>query len=297
MRQGGSVVITGFSKVGVILVNYRDADDTCECIESLRGSDFQSLEVYVIDNDSGDGSCEAIGSRCPEAKVIPLSENIGFGGANNVGMERAFCDGCEAVLLLNNDTIVDKRTISVLAEAVDDATVTVPLMLYFDEPDTVWYGGGHFDHFGIPRHDHFKEPRIFVDDEPVQVDFATGCCIFIPKHVYERVGGFDESYFLYWEDADLSLRFAQNDVHILFCPKSVLWHKVSASTGGEGSPFSYYYETRNRLYAIDKFRLGFKTRLWAYLGLLRGVFSQKPQYENAFKAWCDYRKHRFGKGL
>lgn len=284
-------------KVGVILVNYRGADDTCECIESLRNSDFPSLEVYVVDNDSADGSCEAIEARCPEAKVVPLDENVGFGGANNVGMERAFRDGCDAVLLLNNDTVVDVRMISVLAAAADEATVAVPLMLYFGEPDAIWYGGGHFDGFGIPRHDHFKEPRSSVGGEPAQVSFATGCCIFIPKPVYERVGGFDESYFLYWEDADLSLRFDQKGVRILFCPQAVLWHKVSVSTGGEGSPFSYYYETRNRLYAIEKFGLGPKTRLWAYIGLLRGVLSRKLQYEHALKAWRDYRRHRFGKGL
>lgn len=284
-------------KVGVILVNYRGAEDTCECIESLMSSDFQSLEVYVVDNDSGDGSCGAIESRCPGAKVIPLAENIGFGGANNVGMERAFRDGCDAVLLLNNDTVVDREMVGELASAAGDATVTVPLMLYFGEADMVWYGGGHFDAFGIPRHDHFKESRSTVDARMKQVGFATGCCVFIPKPVYECVGGFDESYFLYWEDADLSLRFAQNNVRILFCPQAVLWHKVSASTGGEGSPFSYYYETRNRLYAIEKFRLGFKTRFWAYLGLLRGICSRKPQYEHALKAWRDYRGRRFGKGL
>lgn len=287
----------GYGKVGVILVNYRGADDTCECIESLRGSDYPSLEVYVVDNDSGDGSCEEIESRYPESKIIPLDENVGFGGANNVGMERAFSDGCDAALLLNNDTVVDGRMVGVLADAADNTTVAVPLMLYFGEPDTVWYGGGHFDGFGIPRHDHFKEPRSAVACETTQVDFVTGCCIFIPKPVYERVGGFDESYFLYWEDADLSLRFTQNGVRILFCPQAVLWHKVSVSTGGEGSPFSYYYETRNRLYAIDKFRLGLKTRIWAYLGLLRGVLSRKPQYAHALKAWGDYRHHRFGKGL
>lgn len=288
---------TGYGKVGVILVNYRGAGDTCECIESLRSVDFPSLEIYVVDNDSGDGSCKEIESRCPEAEVIQLGENIGFGGANNAGMEKAFCDGCDAVLLLNNDTVVDREMVGELASAADDTTVTVPLMLYLGEPDMVWYGGGHFDAFGIPRHDHFKESRSAVGARAEQIGFATGCCVFIPKPVYERVGGFDESYFLYWEDADLSLRFAQNDVRILFCPQAVLWHKVSASTGGEGSPFSYYYETRNRLYAVDKFGLGLKTRFWAYLGLLRGICSRKPQYEHALKAWRDYRGRRFGKGL
>lgn len=290
-------MINEYGKVGVILVNYRGANDTCECIISLRGCKLPYMEIYVVDNDSADGSCEVIEDRCPEAKVVPLDENVGFGGANNVGMERAFRDGCDAVLLLNNDTIVDAEMVGVLATEADDATVTVPLMLYLSEPDTVWYGGGHFDSFGIPRHDHFKESKNSVSVEPSQVGFATGCCMFIPKRVYERVGGFDESYFLYWEDADLSLRFAQNDVRIYFCPRGVLWHKVSVSTGGEGSPFSYYYETRNRLYAIDKFGLGLKTRLWAYLGLVRGVFSRKPQYAYALKAWRDYRHHRFGKGL
>lgn len=286
-----------FGKIGVVLVNYRGADDTCECIESLQRSDFPKVEIYVVDNNSGDGSREAIEMRCPKAEVILLDDNIGFGGANNVGMERAFNNGCDAVLLLNNDTVVDEHMVSSLVESADDETVSAPLMLYFSEPDTVWYGGGHFDVFGIPRHDCFKGKRSDIDDSLRQVDFATGCCVLIPRSVYERIGGFDESYFLYWEDADLSLRFARGGVRIVFCPHAILWHKVSVSTGGEGSPFSYYYETRNRLYAIDKFQLGWKTKLWAYLGLLRGVVSRKPQYEHALKAWRDYRRRRFGKGL
>lgn len=286
-----------YGKIGVIIVNYCGGNDTCECIQNLRDNDYRMLEIYVIDNNSSDRSCEVIEYKYPDIKIIHLDENIGFGGANNIGIERAFGDGCDAVLLLNNDTVVERRAIGKLVAAINDETVSVPLMLYYDEPDIVWYGGGHFDSFGIPRHDYFKEPQIAVEKKQRPVSFATGCCMLIPKHVYERVGGFDITYFLYWEDADLSIRFAKNGIHILFCPEAIIWHKVSTSTGGEGSPFTYYYETRNRLYAISKFHLGLKTKIWAYLGLFRGVCSRKPQYIHAFKAWRDYRQHRFGKGL
>lgn len=282
--------------IGVILVNYRDAQDTCDCIDSLFKSDYKKIQIYVVDNASNDESIRIFEEKYHDKIcLISLPDNVGFGNANNIGIEHAFENGDDAVLILNNDTIVDKKMINILKQNITDNEIAVPLMLYHDDPSLIWYAGGRFDRFGIPRHIDYRNDISKVDLRQCYVDFATGCCFLMTRNVYERVGGFDGNYFLYWEDADLSIRLQQHDVKIKFCPDAVLWHKVSSSTGGEASPISYYYGTRNRLYAISKFHLGFLTKLWAYLSLIRGCISKKPQYEFVKKAYIDYKNGSFGK--
>lgn len=287
-------VVSGFS-IGVVLVNYKGAADTFECIDSLEASDWPRLRVYVVDNASADGIGEALSDR-RAVKVIELHENVGFGAANNVGFGQAFADGCDAVLALNNDTVVDRGMISALAAHVDGKTVVVPLMLYHDQPDLVWYGGGAFDRLCIPHHEHMRERISDVKWREREVMFVTGCCFLVTRAVWERIGGFDDAYFLYWEDVDLSIRWKQSGVRMFFVPEAKLWHKVSSSTGGEGSPLSYYYNLRNWLYTMDKYHVDFLSRLRPRLTVLKGLLVPH-KHDYALKAWRDYRAGRMGKGL
>jgi GT2 family glycosyltransferase len=116
----------------------------------------------------------------------------------------------------------------------------------------------------------------------------------IPKWVWGKCGGFDPTYFMYWEDVDLSIRMERSGVRIKFVPEAKLWHKVSSSVGGEHSSLAYYYASRNRLYGIRKLSLGLIPRLWAYGGILQGIISREPINEYAAQAYIDYRRGSMG---
>lgn len=285
-------------KVCALIVNYCGFGDTIEAVSSLVAGDVAPDQIILLDNNSPDGSGERL-SRfyrgCSRIRVILLKDNIGFGGANNVGMDIAFSNGHDYALLINNDTYASKALLSNLLKSADENSVSVPLICYYSKRNTIWYGGGRFDRFMRPLHNlnglSVEEVNLEVED----VDFATGCCLLIHRDIYLKVGGFDENYFLYWEDADLSIRMKRKGIRILFQPKAVLFHKVSASTGGDLSPIAFYYDARNRLYGIDKLHLGIIPKAVGIFRILLRVPSNKGRYRFAINALVDYLNGRLGK--
>ena len=126
--------------------------------------------------------------------------------------------------------------------------------------DIIWFAGGKADinsgkfyHYRIGRPDKSKEERI------KEVDFITGCCMLIRRDVFERIGLFDKKYFIYCEDIDFCLRVKKAGFKVVYVPTSVIWHKVSTSSGGAFSPRKAYFKYRGMIILIRKFgRLNIK---------------------------------------
>jgi Predicted glycosyltransferases len=214
-------------KIGIVIINYCGAADTIECIDSLLATQGVRKEIYLLDNASPDESGSILqqhysGQR--DVHVQQMETNVGFGAASNLGATLALRAQCTHIVLLNNDTVVDQEMLRFLADASDENTVTAPIMYYYSNPERIWFGGGYFDTYGIPRHEGFGR----IDSGMIashSIEFATGCCMLIPRHVWEMIGGFDEAFFLYWEDVDLSIRMKRQNVDIELIPKAKLWHK------------------------------------------------------------------------
>lgn len=243
--------------VYIILVNYNGTQDTLECVESIRKSDYDNIHTIIVDNNSKD--IEVLKSKLDQEDditIISLNENLGFAKANNVGIEEALNNKANYVLLLNNDTVIENTLISklVMNSQSHGDCVCVPKMYYFSEKNRIWYGGGEINKFtGNAKHSYMNE----LDNENMKlsyVTFATGCCMLIPHNVINKVGMLSTEYFMYCEDTDYCIKILSNNVQILFVPDAHLWHKVSKSTGGDLSPFTNYYITRNRLLYVKKFK-------------------------------------------
>jgi GT2 family glycosyltransferase len=212
--------------------------------------------VVVVDNGSVDGSAEAVEAAFPDAVVIRMGRNAGFSGGVNAGIAVALERGADAVLLLNNDMVVESGFLAPLVQASLQRGVAAVCcqILFADAPDRVWYAGASFHprrgHYG--RNIGFGKAPLPGTSPPYLVDCACGGAMLIRRAAIDEVGLFDEELFAYREDLDWSLRAKQRGRSVVVVPASVVRHRVSASTGGESSPTSLYYDVRNSLTVAER---------------------------------------------
>lgn len=288
-------------KVYIILVNYNGSVDTIECIESLKVIEHSNYEIVVVDNNSTDENKKLLERYSNIAKIIFLDDNLGFSGANNKGIEEALKNNADYILLLNNDTIVEKDFLNVLVETAtannNKCAVTGKINYYYSK-DKIWYGGGEISKWKGNAY-HLNENRSSDEygNEFSEVTFITGCMILIPIGVIKNIGLMSEDYFLYFEDVDFSQKILNAGFKLYYDPKSVIYHKVSASTGTVSNLFLYYY-CRNRLIFI-KNNLGFINRLSAYvvfsLARIKNIISKKENKYIVKEGVMDFLKNKKGK--
>ena len=237
--------------IATILVNYNGINDTIATIESLKQSTVKT-DVIVVDNASKNDEGKKLETICPEITVITNTHNVGFAAANNIGINRAVSMNYDYVLVLNNDVEVEPSMIEELLKYGEKGYVAAPLMFYFSKRNTVWFGGGRINkHTGASEHIDMNKPAS-GNLTPMECSFLTGCCMMIPVSIIDSVGLFDESFFMYCEDSDYSVRLMERGIPMVLNPNAILWHKVGMSTGGGYNMFNTYYNTRNRLLCIKK---------------------------------------------
>lgn len=244
-------------KVLIAVLNWNRAADTIECVASLHNLDYQRFEIVVVDNASTDGSVEALEARFPGLAMLRNPRNLGYAGGNNAGIRYALDRGADCVLVLNNDTVVDKDLVRHLVVAMrrePHAGIVGPLIYDYREPTKVWFAGASIDwatgespHWGLGERDNGQFNRV------IEVERVTGCAMMVSRSVFERVGLFDPDYFLYYEDVDLCVRAAKAGFKSYCVQPAKVWHKESSSTGAtRGSALHAYYHTRNRLLFLHK---------------------------------------------
>jgi GT2 family glycosyltransferase len=244
------------TRVGIVTVTYGSADVLPDFLRSVFAPQPVDFRLYAVDNASRDGTLAAL-AACTDPRLIVIANktNVGVARGNNQGIERALADGCTHVLLLNNDVEFGPELLQGLCAALEQtgADAVVPLMLYWQPSDRVWFGGGRFV---WPRpyptaHENFGrlESEISKDHRPVE--YAPTCCMLLRAEVFTRVGLMDEDYFVYCDDSDFCLRMVRAGCRMDFIPTLRLYHKVSALTGQE-SDFSIRYLTRNTVRFVRK---------------------------------------------
>ncbi len=242
-------------RIAVVVLSWNTCRYTLECLDSLIQQE-QSHIVYIVDNASNDGTAEAVASRFPSAHLIINAENLGFAGGNNVGVDAAFIDGADAVLVLNNDTTLESDAIARLVAAADaypTAGILNPLILFARPPHRVWFAGATLEPWmGRSVHHPYDIPRNEVASDIQPLIRATGCAMLITRTCYECIGGFDESLFLYFEDVDYSLRARDAGFEIFLVPQAIVYHYVSAAAGHPKSASTMYYATRNGIALTDR---------------------------------------------
>ncbi len=227
--------------VYIIIVNWNGKAVTLECLGSLRKLAYPNFRIVLVDNASTDGSVAAVRQSFPDVEVLEMSENLRFAGGNNEGMRHALDQGAAMVLLLNNDTIVAEDFLTRLVSRIctePSAGMVAPKIFYYTDPDRIWFAGGEISMWtGTMQHTGIRHTDDARFNTVQEIDYATGCCILTTREVISRVGMLDESFFIYGEDADWSMRVRRAGYKIYYEPAAHVWHKVSVSSGGHLSGF------------------------------------------------------------
>lgn len=279
------------TKVTAVVLSWNGREDTLACLRSLEGED---VDVIVVDNASVDGTVEAVSG----AQVIRNERNLGYAGGMNTGIRRAVEQGADAVLLLNNDVEVEPGAVSSLTAVAEGAAAVCPVLVFADDPERVWYAGANLD----PTRGYNGRHLTGRLDGVTDTERICGAAVLIPRAAIEQVGLFDESLFAYHEDADWSLRAREQGLRLVVTPDSRVRHKVSASTGGEGSPDALYYSARNLLAVSERhaplsFFGTWRRRVVAIGALLAQALAGRRRRDGArgvLQGWRDLRRGRFG---
>ncbi len=227
-------------KTAVLLVNYNSASHTADCVESLAKGEGRPL-VVVVDNASLPEDLEKLKELEGVNALIRSEENLGFGRGNNLGLQWLLQNTeCQYIFVLNNDTTVEPQTISILESFMDanaDVGATSPRIMFAEDPDLYWYGGGSLNWSrGGARSWKFLEP--YDQNTTVsEVGFMTGCAMFLRRDLVASVKGFDPRFFMYCEDWEFSSRIARSQWKMCYIPTAVIYHEGHASVRGSGENY------------------------------------------------------------
>ncbi|HXD48810.1 MAG TPA: glycosyltransferase family 2 protein [Gemmatimonadaceae bacterium] len=237
--------------VTAIVLNWCNEPDTAACLDSLADSRYDALTVLLVDNGSPDGSGDRLHARFPNLPYLQTGANLGYAGGNNRGMEGAIEQGADYLLVLNNDTLVDPDCVARLVATAEAsaAAVVAPQIRYFDAPDRVWYGGGTFSRARALGLHRLAAPPT-ANGSATAVSFVTGCCFLIRADTVQSLGGFDESFFAYVEDAELSVRLAAAGLTMLYEPSAKVLHRIAPAA--PDTPFQIRQRDRNRRRLVDR---------------------------------------------
>jgi len=244
-------------KIVAVVLNWCGEEVTTHCLRSLLNSDYPHLSTLLVDNGSPDGSGERLRSSFPEVEFLQTGQNLGYTGGNNRGIKRSLERNADYILILNNDTVLDPSAVSKLVETTKNVDGPVggiaPKILYYDDPERIWYAGGEFSPIkGLGL--HWRDGELDRPDEAErirEVSFMTGaCCLFSAEALHE-LEGFDEDFFAYVEDAELSLRMKQAGYTMHYQPAARVIHHCSPP-GTPPSTFQIRQRDLNRRRIMKK---------------------------------------------
>ncbi len=249
--------------ISVIVPNWNGSRYLAGCLDSLRSQSYRQFEVLVVDNGSSDGSDRMVPELYPEFRLVALSSNRGFAAAVNEGIRHSKGD---LVVLLNNDAEAEAGWLERLAEASvvhPEVSFFTSKILLYDRRDVIHSAGDFYSKDGVPGNRGVWQQDRGQFDREEYVLAACGAASGWRRSLFEDVGLFDESLFMYCEDVDLSLRAQLRGHHCLYLPGARVYHRLSATGGGETA--SYYCGRNFITVAVKNLPSEMVRRYWAEL--------------------------------
>ena len=239
------------SQISVIVLNWNGKHLLEECLGSLRRQTFRDFQTILVDNGSTDGSVEYVERRFPEVEIIALPSNVGFARGTNVGIQAS---NGEYVALLNNDTKMDPEWLEALKIALDthaEVGFCASKMFFHHRPDIINAAGDVFYSFGVADHRGRGQGDGELFRRPQYVFGACAAAAIYRRAMLEEIGLFDEDFFAYDEDVDLSFRAQLMGYKCLFVPDAIIYHHHHG-TSRHQKGMTLHLSRRNCLYVIVK---------------------------------------------
>lgn len=237
---------TNSLKVAVVIPNWNGAGVIGACIDSLQ-SQSVDCRIIVVENASTDGSLEFIQKTYPSVEVLPQKQNLGFAGGVNAGIRNALKDGFGFVALLNNDAVAHNDWLKHLLESLRaDDTIGIATCKLMDAD------GAHIDStgeqhttWGLPYPRNRGAETKEAHNKPEEVFGASGGASLYRASMLKEIGLFDEDFFAYYEDVDISFRAQLADWKVLYEPKAEAYH-ATGSTSSKIKGFTTYQTFKNQ---------------------------------------------------
>lgn len=296
-------------KVIVLVLNWNGRDFTLNCLASLKEQEYENFEVTVVDNGSADGSEAEVKKSHPWVRFIQNGDNFGYAAGNNRGIRAALAQNPDYIFLVNNDTKSDQSCIAELvraAEAESAYGILGPVAFSYDGGNGALNSGFKLD-WTLQRFFPFRcvEGNLVLNqkEEVHQVDAVQGDAFFVRREVFERIGFFDERFFLLGEECDFCLR-AKDAGFLTGVVKEARFYRMISPTVGTNTPLRSYYATRNILLLISKHvRNGQKSQIQRHflkkIGWdLKDYYLPANRLKNALAhvhGCLDYFLNRFGR--
>ena len=224
------------NSLAIIVLNWNGADDALNCVESLQQQTLRP-EIIIVDNNSSDDSVERFEDHVKSQKkdapiLIKNSQNLGFAGGINTGLVHARKQGFEYIGVLNPDAIADKKWCQALVDELSSHPKCgiATGILQRRDGKTLDTTGDFYTTWGLPGPRNRDEPVENAPSKPGEVFGATGGGAIYRAAMFDDIDMFDEDFFMYYEDVDLSFRAQLAGWKVRFTPKAIAYHKVGASS-------------------------------------------------------------------
>jgi GT2 family glycosyltransferase len=258
----------------VLVLNYNGQKFNKKCIDSLLEQDVAEMAVVFIDNGSSDGSLEEVKREyADKVEIIENGENLYFAAGNNRGFDYALRNGADYVFVLNNDTVCEPHCIAKLLQFMNetpDAGACQPLLVEMADPEKIASAGCLISFTGRAWDAGMGQPVSAMESLPKEVAGVTGGAMFLRARAVHDVGGFDESYQMYYEDVELSFRLILAKYKLFLVPTARVRHYVGGSTGV--SALRVYFCERNAYKLVGSY---YPPKL-KYVALLLNLFALAP---------------------
>jgi GT2 family glycosyltransferase len=274
-------------RVVIVVLNYNGQKCLTKTLTSLQALSYVNKEILVVDNASTDDSFRQAQVHFPEYSFLALPKNGGFGYGMNRGIEYALDKQADYVWLFNYDALAEPDSLEPLVRAAqekDESVLLSPCIV--DQAGNNWFSGGRIN-FWRMRVEHDQGP---VPIDNTETEFLTGCALFLPVSVIRQVGLLDETFFLYYEDADYSVRARKAQIPLVVVPASGVIH----SEESRFNPTKTYYLVLSGLLFFEKHQnraFSFYQAIYVILRRLKNHFDvllNRPQANKVREAHQDF---------